>query len=59
LVKNGTTLNKFGTNHQEFLDYFWNEVKIKQPDLKKSLTKQMLFKWNKRIYQLYDHLKEL
>lgn len=41
-----------------FINELWNYIKEIQPNLKQSLTKEMLFKWNKRLYQLFDELKK-
>jgi hypothetical protein len=48
----------FGSTNREFVDIFWKMIGKNQPKLKKSLNKKYLFKWNKRIYQLYDELKK-
>lgn len=48
----------FGSTNKEFVDIFWKMISKSQPKLKNSLDKKYLFKWNKRIYQLYDELKK-
>jgi hypothetical protein len=42
----------------EFIESAWKYVYKIQPELKQNLSKDMLFKWNKRFYQLYDELQK-
>ena len=44
-------------DRNKFLTFAWEKINKKIPELKSALTKDMLFKWNKRLYQLYDELK--
>lgn len=41
-----------------FLEYVWEYINKLLPELKKNLSKDMLFKWNKRLYQLFDEMKK-
>ncbi len=56
---NDSKLKAFlGNDHKEFIKTFWDYVYKKYPKLKSSLNDKYKFKWNKRIYQLYDELKK-
>jgi hypothetical protein len=46
------------SDRETFIKSAWDYVHEIQPDLKKNLTDKMLYKWNKRFYQLYDELKK-
>jgi len=50
--------SEFGNNEIEFSEKYWKMVSDYNDELKKSLNKDYLFKWNKRIYQLYSELKD-
>lgn len=57
-IKNGhKELKDFGDNEKGFVETFWRYALSKHPDIRKYINKGMLFKWNKRIYQLYEHLR--
>jgi hypothetical protein len=41
-----------------FLKFAWGRINQSIPNIKDALTEAMLFKWNKRLYQLFDELRE-
>lgn len=57
-LKNDPKLkNEVLQDRNVFLNFAWKNIKEMIPEIKNSLTKDMLFKWNKRLYQLFDELK--
>lgn len=48
----------FGNTEEEFLKYFFEQLKNDYPDILGKIDKKYKFKWNKRIYQLYSELQE-
>jgi hypothetical protein len=45
-------------SREQFMERFWKHMDDMQPKMKSYLTKETIFRWNKRIYQLYDELKK-
>lgn len=57
-LRNNQKLKKEVLQDREvFLKFAWERINQTIPNIKNSLTKDMMFKWNKRLYQLFDELK--
>ena len=50
--------DKVLTDRVDFLEYAWGTVEEIVPGMRQNLSHDMLFKWNKRLYQLFDELKK-